>query len=96
MPPSDTISFNGRQYTLSEFTPEVVALAKEIVLKTQLLAASPLPIDGDLSAFSGAIRTGTTVKRLWMREFVWLSSAPSCRQLTTNGPQTRKKRWKLF
>ncbi|KAJ7725198.1 hypothetical protein B0H16DRAFT_284328 [Mycena metata] len=43
--PSLTFSFNGRQYKVSEFLPEVISLASNAHLK----AASPLPVDTDLS-----------------------------------------------
>jgi hypothetical protein len=51
MPPakSNTVTVNGRQYTLSEFMPEVVPLAKELASNARLLADSPLPVDTDLS-----------------------------------------------
>ncbi|KAJ6552075.1 hypothetical protein DFH09DRAFT_601355 [Mycena vulgaris] len=50
MPPSsNTISFNGRNYKLSEFLPEVVSLADLLASNAHLKAASPLPTDTDLS-----------------------------------------------
>ncbi|KAJ7773650.1 hypothetical protein DFH07DRAFT_733332 [Mycena maculata] len=46
---SNTISFNGREYKLSEFLPEVITLADELAKNAQLKADSPLPADTDFS-----------------------------------------------
>lgn len=44
MPPtSKTITFNGREYKLSEFMPELVSLADLLASNAHLQAASPLP-----------------------------------------------------
>ncbi|KAJ7266368.1 hypothetical protein B0H12DRAFT_1179522 [Mycena haematopus] len=49
MPPSSkTIAFNGRDYKLSEFLSEAVALADMLASNAHLKAASPLPADTDL------------------------------------------------
>jgi ABC-type Na+ efflux pump permease subunit len=47
--PSNTISFNGQQYKLSEILPEFVDLANMLASNAHLKAASPLAIDTDLS-----------------------------------------------
>jgi hypothetical protein len=47
--PSDTISFNGRQYKLSEFLPEVVDMADMLASNAHLKATAPLATDTDLS-----------------------------------------------
>jgi hypothetical protein len=49
MPPSNTISFNGRQYALSGLVLELVSLADELASNAHLKAATPLPGDTDLS-----------------------------------------------
>ncbi|KAJ7640342.1 hypothetical protein DFH06DRAFT_1052756 [Mycena polygramma] len=49
MPSSSTISFNGRQYSLTEMMPELVTLADSLASNAHLKAASPLPADTDLS-----------------------------------------------
>ncbi|KAJ7086356.1 hypothetical protein B0H15DRAFT_346006 [Mycena belliarum] len=46
---ANTISFNGRDYKLAEFKPEVVSMADMLVTNAHLKAASPLPADTDLS-----------------------------------------------
>jgi hypothetical protein len=51
MPPSssNTLSFNGRQYNLSELMPELMSLADLLASNAHLKAVSPLPADTDLS-----------------------------------------------
>ncbi|KAJ7472030.1 hypothetical protein FB451DRAFT_1037097 [Mycena latifolia] len=46
---SNAISFNGRQYKLTELLPEAVQLADMLASNAHLKAASPLPTDTDLS-----------------------------------------------
>ncbi|KAJ7140020.1 hypothetical protein C8R43DRAFT_1131761 [Mycena crocata] len=48
-PPSKTISFNGREYKLSEFMNESISLAKLLASNAHVRADSPLPPNTDLS-----------------------------------------------